>query len=105
MYVLVLFTEGPQPEDPEVVRSHEDFIDELIGRNQILLGGSFRPRLDAVRAAYVLRVDSLDQARAITAEDPYFKHGCYRPQLVHWDLVGINLRAIDPELAMQADEA
>jgi uncharacterized protein YciI len=47
-------------------------------------------------AAYVLRCDDLDQARALAAEDPFVAHDIARVEVFKWHLVGINPEAIAP---------
>lgn len=104
MYVLVLFKAGSGAETSEVDRQHETFIDGLIRRNQILLGGRWAPPAGPFVAAYLLRCDSLDAAREIIGEDPYFHEGIYQAEVVEWKLVGINPNAIEPEVVLSADK-
>ena len=83
------------PED-----AHEDYIDSLIARNLVLLGGSFAGRVGAATAAYVLRCDSISAAREIAAADPVAAAGAVNLEFVEWQLVGIDPKAIDPSLAV-----
>lgn len=100
-YFLVLFREGPSAGELGAhAEAHEDFVTSLIRRNLVLLGGDFRVPLGDVDAAYVLRCRSLEEARAVAADDPLFRTGVYRPEVVEWDLVGINADAIDASAAL-----
>jgi putative methionine-R-sulfoxide reductase with GAF domain len=51
--------------------------------------------VDDLEAAYVLRCDTVDEARKVIADDPYFAHEVVVPVVVEWQLVGINPAAID----------
>jgi len=98
MYVLVLFKMGSGAETPELSRQHEAYIDHLIRTNQVLLGGAWGRAAGPFHAAYLLRCTSLDAAAAIASSDPYFRDGVWQPEIVEWDLVGINPGAIEPDL-------
>lgn len=76
--------------------SHERFIDSLIARNAVLLGGPLRGPVDGFSAAYVLAAQDGDAAAALAREDPLVTHGLVTCQVVEWRLVGINTAAIDP---------
>lgn len=81
---------------------HESFIDSLIERNLVLMGGTFGNfPVPGVTAAYVLRCSSEAEAAEIVAEDPLVSSGGWTPIIVSWDLVAINTAAIDPGLASQ----
>jgi uncharacterized protein YciI len=95
MYFLVLL----QDLHPDHAVDHEPFIDSLIARNVILLGGGFDdPPRPGIGAAYVLRHDSLAEAEATVATDPLVRSGAVIATVTAWDLVGINAAAIDPDL-------
>jgi uncharacterized protein YciI len=99
VYVLVLMNEVPGaaaglPED-----AHEGYIDSLIARNLVLLGGSFAGRVGDATAAYVLHCDSMSAAREIAADDPLAMAGAVKLEFVEWQLVGIDPAAIEPSLA------
>ena len=85
-YVLVILRRGGSADDERLhAEAHERFIDSLIERNLVLLGGGFAEALDDADGAYLLRCGSLEEAREIADTDPY----------VEWELVGINPDAID----------
>jgi hypothetical protein len=100
VYVLVLVNEVPGaaaaglPED-----AHEGYIDSLIARNLVLLGGSFAGRVGDATAAYVPHCDGMSAAREIAAEDPLAMAGAVKLEFVEWQLVGIDPAAIEPSLA------
>ena len=97
-YVAVFFKEGPHIDDERVhAAAHEEFVSSLIRRNLVLLGGAFPHEVDGAWAAYVLRCGSIEEARAITAKDPFVTNEDMRPVAVEWRLVGINPQVIDPE--------
>jgi uncharacterized protein YciI len=95
-YVLVTLIEGPRFGEVEV--DHEPFIDSLIAEHLVLLGGDLVDSEQGVRAAYVLRCDDLAAAEAIVATDPLVTSGVMRAQLAEWQLVGIDLGAVDDDL-------
>jgi uncharacterized protein YciI len=80
---------------------HEPYVDWLVARNLVLLGGDFEPAVGAADAAYVLRCDTLDEARRIAAEDPLVASGSATAEVVEWQLVGINPDAIEPSLELR----
>jgi uncharacterized protein YciI len=97
VYVLVLLQNGKNAgEEALHAEAHERFIDGLIERHAVLLGGSFAPAAGDAGAAYVLRCGGLEEARAAAAEDPLVAHGVVRAECVEWELVGIDPDAIDP---------
>jgi uncharacterized protein YciI len=76
---------------------HKKFIDSLIDRNVVLLGGGFAEPIDGdAHAAYVLRCNGLDEARRIAESDPFVANSVLQAELTEWQLVGINPEAIDP---------
>jgi uncharacterized protein YciI len=96
-YALVLLREGPRFGEIDAhTSSHERFIDSLIRRNLILLGGAIEDSTAFVHAAYILRCDDLEQARALASEDPLVTHECARVDVFRWHLVAINPDAIAP---------
>jgi hypothetical protein len=103
VYFLVLLHEPVSMPDVEV--DHESFIDSLIKRNVILLGGSLPASPEpGIWAAYVLSCASHGDALAIVASDPLVIHGLAVPTVTTWDLVAINTAAIASELAITPDD-
>jgi uncharacterized protein YciI len=99
-YFLVALKAGPAfDEEPRHAEAHVAFIESLIERRLVFLGGDFSEPVDGIAAAYLLRCDSIEDARAIAAEDPYLLHGVYEAETVEWLLVGIDPGLIDPNLA------
>lgn len=98
MYYLVALSPTTTAQAPP---DHEPFIDSLIRRHVVLLGGSFEEgRLPGLTAGYVLRCASLDEARSIVARDPLVASGAATAAVARWDLVGIDLAAIDVDIAI-----
>jgi uncharacterized protein YciI len=100
VYYLVLL-HGPPDDDPagepRTEADHEPFIDSLIARNRVLLGGRFPQPFQAdVWAAYVLRCDTQNDAQAIARADPLA--ATRTVSVLPWDLVAINTGAIDEDL-------
>jgi uncharacterized protein YciI len=101
-YVLVLLRAGENADDEPVhAAAHEAFISSLIRRNLILLGGALADPVDDVYAAYLLRCDGVDEARAIAAEDPFVVDDVLRAHCVEWPLVGINPDAIEDSMLVR----
>jgi uncharacterized protein YciI len=99
VYVAVFFRPGPRVAEREQhAAAHEAFVTSLIERNLVLLGGDFVPPVANLDAAYVLHCESIERALEIAAEDPIFSAGVYEPQAARWELIGINLDAIEPSL-------
>jgi uncharacterized protein YciI len=96
VYVLVLLEHGPAAADEARHQAaHEAFIDSLIERHAILLGGSFAEDIGEATGAYVLRCAGVEEARGISAGDPLVVNGVARARCVEWELVGIDTEAID----------
>jgi hypothetical protein len=96
VYVLVTLLEGPHFGEIEV--DHEPFIDSLVAEHLVLLGGDLADSEQGMRAAYVLRCDDLAAGESIVATDPLVTSGVMRPELAEWQLVGIDLAAVDDDL-------
>jgi uncharacterized protein YciI len=79
--------------------AHERFIDSLIERHLVLLGGDFAAPVGGADAAYLLRCADLDEAWALSREDPLVREGLFEAEAVEWRLVGIEPEAIDPDLS------
>ena len=64
MHALVfLAPSGPTPADDELQAEHERFIDGLDRAGQVVTGGSLRPATERLEGAYLLRCESLEEAR------------------------------------------
>jgi uncharacterized protein YciI len=100
-YFLVLLQPVAGAADPP---EHEPFTDSLVARNLVLLGGGFEPQLHGSDAAYVLRCDTLADARQLVAEDPLVASGSYRGEVFEWQLVGVNPDAIEPSLVVRPSD-
>lgn len=97
MYYLVVLTEMADLAVDAV--EHEPFIDDLAELHAVLLGGPFDEEpWPGVVAAYVLHCDSREAADAIVAADPLVASGAATAAVVRWDLVGIDLDAVEPHL-------
>jgi uncharacterized protein YciI len=98
-YFLVALRDGPaNADEPRHADAHVEFIDSLIERRLVFLGGDLSEPIDGIGGAYLLRCDSLEEARAIATDDPYTVHGVCEPEVVEWRLVGIDPTLIDPSL-------
>jgi uncharacterized protein YciI len=100
VYVLVLMNETTGADVALPEDAHERFIDSLIAWRLVLLGGPFSGRVGTATAAYLLRCDSVEHAREIAADDPVAAAGAATLELVEWQLVGIDPRAIDPAMVV-----
>jgi uncharacterized protein YciI len=98
-YFLVVLKAGPaSDEEPKHADARVAFIDSLIERRSVFLGGDFAEPVDGIAAAYLLRCDSIEEAEAIATEDPYAIHHVYATETVEWQLVGIDPELIDSNL-------
>jgi hypothetical protein len=82
--------------DDSAADSHEPFIDSLIARNAVLLGGGFETPVNGFSAAYVLAAKDIATATALAHEDPLVRDARATCDVTEWRLVGINTAAIDP---------
>jgi uncharacterized protein YciI len=103
MYALVLLRRGPIKSTTAISKQHEEFIKDLIRRDQILLGGKWKPAAGPYEVGYILNCDSLDCARRIVAGDPYIQKGVYAADVIEWTLLGINLDSIDQSCILTKD--
>jgi len=94
-YFLVLLSETTDIPEAHPA-SHERFIDSLIERNAVLLGGPLQRRVNGFSGAYVLAAQDGDAATALAHADPLVTHCSATCQVTEWRLVGINTAAIDP---------
>jgi uncharacterized protein YciI len=97
-YFLVLLQPVAGAAEPP---EHEPYVDSLVSRNVVLLGGDLEPRVAGADGAYVLHCSTLADARRIAGEDPLVTSGSSRAEVVEWQLVGINPDAIEPALVLR----
>jgi uncharacterized protein YciI len=83
---------------------HQPYVDSLVARNLVFLGGPFEPRVGGADAAYLVYCDTLRDAQGIAAEDPLVTSGSMRAKVVEWQLVGINPDAIEPTLELRPSD-
>jgi len=67
--------------DPAVLAPHRAYLDALRARGSLELAGPFADRSGG---AYVLRADSLEQARALVAADPLAASGSALVDVREW---------------------
>ena|SRR2546423_452907 len=102
-YFLVLLDELTTGSTRELgAGDHDLFVDFMLARNVILLGGGFDEKIGDSYAAYVLVADDGAAALAVAAEDPLMRHGHVSLRVVEWQLVGINRRTIDPAQVLES---
>jgi len=71
---VVLFRSGPQwradrpLEEQSGWRAHADYMNELVDRGVVVLGG---PLADEHRVVHVVEADSVEAVRAVFAADPW----------------------------------
>ncbi|MGH3084330.1 MAG: YciI family protein [Gaiellaceae bacterium] len=98
-YFLVVLKAVPaSDEEAQHADAHVAFIDSLIERRLVFLGGDFSEPVDGITAAYLLRCGSIEEAEAIAADDPYAIHDVCEAEAVEWQLVGIDPQLIDSKL-------
>ncbi len=79
----------PDPEKVQSVRPlHRDYAQGLVGQGKIVIAGPFS---DGAGAIIVYEAESLEQAEALAANDPYAKGGVWTKYEIHpWDIIGVN---------------
>ena len=104
-YVLVILRAGGNADDAQAhATAHERFIDSLLERNLVLLGGGFAEPVGDADAAYLLRCSGVEEARRIAAADPYIAHDVVHAECIVWELVGINPEAIDAAAVLRPED-
>jgi hypothetical protein len=95
MHALVLLAPSGLSSSDELADEHERFIDGLIARHRVVLGGDWDPPVAGFEAAYLLGCASLDEAREIAGSDPFVRGGSMRFEVVEWGLVSVDPDAVD----------
>ncbi|MCA0932540.1 YciI family protein [Lutimonas saemankumensis] len=104
-YVIAFLKRGPNKSLDSAKRSilqraHLDNINKLAKDGKLVLAGPFFGNKD-LRGIYIFDVESIEEARALTATDPSIKEGVLVMELKEWygsaALMGIN--KIHPTLA------
>jgi uncharacterized protein YciI len=102
-YFLVLLSDEPDGGvEDAIARAHEGFIDALIARTAVLLGGGFETQVSGFYAGYVLVADSIAAATAVAQDDPLVRDARVTCHVTEWRLVGIDTAAIDPNQTVRA---
>jgi uncharacterized protein YciI len=82
MWYLVLSRTLRSDEERDArTQPHLDWLDDLHRNGRALFSGR---TADGAYGIYVLLCDSLDEARALAAEDPYHQHGDREAQVIDW---------------------
>ena len=72
----------------EVRPLHRDYAQKLRNEGKIVVAGPFR---DGTGALIVYEADSLQDAEALAANDPFFKEGVWTRYEIHpWEILGVN---------------
>jgi uncharacterized protein YciI len=96
MHVLVLLDPSDSTAaNSELEARHERFIDDLDQANKVVLGGAWKPPVDGFEGAYLLSCESLQEARDIADSDPLVSANAFGCNVVEWELVGVNPKAVD----------
>lgn len=99
-YFLVLLHPAPDAGSEPPWGEHVAFIDTMVSRGVVLLGGDLDPPVAGADAAYLLHTATRQDAEAWARKDPLVRQGHCGPDVIEWRLVGIALDAIHPALRM-----
>lgn len=83
MKYLVMTIRGPGF-DPEAVPAHYAFLQDLRDRGMLEQAGPFT---DRTGGAYVLRAESLDEARSLAEQDPLHLRQCSAVTVNEWNAI------------------
>lgn len=98
-YFLVLLRIGPKyTEGPHYWDEHVRFIELMIDKNVVLLGGDLKNSFDNIEAAYLLYTQTQAEAEEWAARDPLVINNIYTARVLEWSLVGINVSAVHPQV-------
>jgi uncharacterized protein YciI len=81
MKYLVITMRRPEF-DPNAIPAHYEFLDDLRERALLEEAGPFT---DKSGGAYVLRAESLEEARRLAAQDPLALRNCSTVTVHEWD--------------------
>ncbi len=99
MYYLVLLKGDTQRISSAIDEEHETFIDALIAEGSILLGGGFSES-EPYFGGYLLFCSSFEEAKQKAEADPYLKSKAAEAEIRTWELVGIDLNAVNQDLVV-----
>lgn len=72
----------------EIRPLHRDYAQKLRNEGKLVVAGPFR---DGTGALIVYEADSLRDAEALAANDPFFKEGVWTSYEIHpWEILGVN---------------
>ncbi len=89
-YVLVLLKTGPKdaeikdPERAELFAGHMQNIGRLADAGQLAVAGPFRKNDAGMRGLFILAVETVEEARALTDTDPAVHAGIFVVELTPW---------------------
>lgn len=88
-YVIAFLKRGPnQSHDAETAaalqRGHMDTILRLVEAGKLVVAGPFLDRESPMRGIYIFAVDSVEEARELTATDPAIQAGRLEMELLPW---------------------
>ena len=81
MFLMISSYSVPLEEVDKVRSAHLAYLDELDGRGLILAAGRQDPPVGAV---IILKVDTVEEAQALIADDPYVKAGLAEYKPIKW---------------------
>jgi uncharacterized protein YciI len=71
---------------------HRDYAQKLSNEGKIVVAGPFR---DGTGALIVYEADTLQEAEALAANDPFFTRGVWSSHEIHpWEILGANLELL-----------
>lgn len=76
-----MLSDGPTPEEAEVVAQHAAYLEELAERGALILAGRTQTTDASSFGLVIFRAASEDAARRIVEEDPAVKRGVMRAEL------------------------
>ena len=91
-YYMVLLRRGPAwtanatPESAAVSKGHQENIQKLTAEGKMVVAGPFLDQngAQALAGLFILRVASLDEAKAAVSTDPAVKAGRFTYEIIPW---------------------